>query len=79
MQCIKGGFSHSMRAMTGYKGEIWQRSFHEHRVRDVADFRRHCEYIASNPPTSDYEFLELDGPALDPMPSALDLSPSPHP
>lgn len=75
MQCIKGGFSHSVRAITGYTGEIWQRSFHEHRIRDAADFRRHCEYIAANPATRDYEFLELDGPALDPMPSALESKP----
>ena len=31
-QCIKGGFSHSMRAQFG--GEVWQAGFHEHRVRD---------------------------------------------
>ena len=71
MQCIKGGFSHSMRAITGYRGDIWQRSFHEHRIRDAADFRRHCQYIAANPASRDYEFLELDGPTLDPMPSTL--------
>ena len=75
VQCIKGGFSHSMRAITGYRGEIWQRSFHVHRIRNAADFRHHCEYIAANPPARDYEFLELEAPSLDPMPSTLESKP----
>jgi putative transposase len=71
VQCIKGGFSHSMRAKTGYKGDLWQRGFHEHRIRDGDDFLQHCTYIADNPTAPDYEFLEMEGPALDPMPVAL--------
>ena len=71
IQCIKGGFSHSLRAMTENHGEIWQRSFHEHRIRDAADYRHHCEYIANNPPNRDFEFLEIHGPALDPVPVML--------
>ncbi len=70
-QCIKGGFSHAMRAQTGWKAEIWQRSFHERRIRDEKDYRIHCDYIAGNPATPDYEFLEMNGPTLDPMPDAL--------
>jgi putative transposase len=46
-QCIKGGFSHSLRAQ--FSGEIWQAGFHEHRIRDEQDFRRQMGYIAANP------------------------------
>ena len=46
-QCIKGGFSHEVRAQFG--GEVWQVGFHEHRVRDGEDFRRQLGYIAANP------------------------------
>jgi putative transposase len=46
-QCIKGGFSHEVRAK--FAGEIWQVGFHEHRVRDGEDFRRQLGYIAANP------------------------------
>ena len=46
-QCIKGGFSHELRAQFG--GEVWQVGFHEHRVRDGEDFRRQFGYIAANP------------------------------
>ena len=46
-QCIKGGFSHEVRAQFG--GEVWQHGFHEHRIRDGEDFRRQFEYIAANP------------------------------
>jgi len=46
-QCIKGGFSHEVRAQFG--GEVWQPGFHEHRIRDGEDFRGHLGYIAANP------------------------------
>ena len=46
-QCIKGGFSHEVRAQ--YHGEVWQVGFHEHRIRDREDFRRQLGYIAANP------------------------------
>ncbi len=46
-QCIKGGFSHEVRAQFG--GEIWQPSFHEHRIRDGEDFQGQLGYIAANP------------------------------
>ena len=71
VQCIKGGYSHSLRARTGFKGDLWQRSFHEHRIRDLDDFRQHCNYIAQNPPGPGYEFLELEGATLDPLPVVL--------
>jgi len=46
-QCIKGGFSHEVRAQ--FAGEVWQPGFHEHRVRNCEDFRRQLGYIAANP------------------------------
>ena len=46
-QCIKGGFSHEVRAQ--FHGEVWQVGFHEHRIRDGEDFRRQLGYIAANP------------------------------
>jgi putative transposase len=71
IQCIKGGFSHSMRAKTGFTGVLWQRGFHEHRIRDLDDFRHHCKYIAQNPRDPQFEYLEIAGPTLDPMPVGL--------
>jgi putative transposase len=46
-QCIKGGFSHEARIQFG--GEIWQPGFHEHRIRDQADYFNQLAYIANNP------------------------------
>jgi len=46
-QCIKGGFSHEVRKQ--FAGEVWQPSFHEHRIRDGEDFHRQLGYIAANP------------------------------
>ncbi|HZZ40469.1 MAG TPA: transposase [Acidobacteriaceae bacterium] len=73
VQCIKGGFSHTMRAQTGYPGSIWQRGFHDHRIRDAVDYRHHCDYIAQNPADSEFEFLEWEGPGLDVSPPNLSL------
>ena len=46
-QLIKGGFSFAIRHQ--YRGEIWQEGFHEHRVRNLEDFRNQLLYIANNP------------------------------
>ena len=46
-QCIKGGFSHEVRGQ--FAGTLWQAGFHEHRIRDVEDFRIQLAYIAANP------------------------------
>ena len=46
-QCIKGGFSHAIRDQL--LGDIWQPSFHQHRIRDAEDFRNQLTYIAQNP------------------------------
>lgn len=31
------------------ESNLWQRRFSEHRIRDEADFARHCDYIHYNP------------------------------
>lgn len=45
MQCVKGGFSHAYNSTS----PIWQRSFHEHRLRDREDYAKHVHYIEQNP------------------------------
>ena len=47
VQCIKGGFSFSVRMQ--FAGEVWQAGFHEHRIRDAEDFRNQIVYVARNP------------------------------
>jgi putative transposase len=73
MQCIKGGFSFQVRQL--HKDEVWQQHFHEHRVRDVEDFRNQLAYIASNPERRglrDYRFVHTRHPGrIDPMPAGL--------
>ena len=72
-QCIKGGFSHEFRKQ--FPAEVWQTGFHEHRVRNGADFANQIAYIAANPGKqglSEYAFVHtsfLD--QLDPIPAGL--------
>ena len=49
LQLIKGGFSFRARHELGFIGEIWQSSFHDHRVRDVGEYERSRTYIHHNP------------------------------
>ena len=46
------------------KGErgIWQRRFWEHRIRDERDFRRHVDYIHSNPVKHGHVERAIDWP-----------------
>lgn len=46
-QLIKGGFSFAVRKE--YAGEIWQESYHAHRVIDEEDLRNQVLYIVNNP------------------------------
>jgi putative transposase len=49
VQMIKGGFSHAMgRAGLKLKA-VWQPSYYEHRVRDIAEYERMRAYIHDNP------------------------------
>ena len=47
IQLIKGGYSHAARQQS--IGEIWHTGYHEHRIRDLADFQAQKQYIANNP------------------------------
>jgi len=71
IKCIKGGFSYAVKAQFG--GEIWQPSFHEHRIRDTEDFQNQLNYIAANPQRrglSDHPFVHTACHSrIDPMPN----------
>jgi putative transposase len=61
VQCIKRGFSFSLREQ--FAGEVWQTGFHEHRIRDSEDFRNQIEYVAQNPQRrrlTDYQFVHTN-------------------
>jgi putative transposase len=47
LQLIKGGYSHAAREQS--PGEIWHSGYHEHRIRDEADYAAQLDYIAQNP------------------------------
>jgi putative transposase len=49
MQLIKGGYSFHAKRELEWKGEIWQRGFTDHRIRDLEDWQRHLGYIQNNP------------------------------
>jgi putative transposase len=49
MQFIKGGFSYRAKKELNFNGEIWQKSFNEHRIRDAEEYARQTEYIWMNP------------------------------
>jgi putative transposase len=49
IQLIKGGFSYRARKELGYRGDIWEHSFHDRRVRDAHEYQRFREYIHQNP------------------------------
>jgi putative transposase len=48
VQLIKGGYSHAF-GVEFRRGEVWQRGFTDHRIRDAEDFRNHRDYIHQNP------------------------------
>jgi putative transposase len=47
IQLIKGGYSFAVRNQ--FPGEVWHSGYHEHRIRDEADFEAQKQYIANNP------------------------------
>ena len=49
LQLIKGGFSYRAKKELGFLGEVWQPSYHDHRVRDLEEYRAFREYIHMNP------------------------------
>ena len=48
-QFIKGGFSFRAKKESLFKGEIWQKGYHENAIRDAAEYAQHIEYIWMNP------------------------------
>src|SRR6266404_5016168 len=49
VQFVKGGFSHRVRKELGFVGEVWQTSFEDRRIRELADYQGFAEYIHQNP------------------------------
>ena len=49
IQHIKGGFSFRAKKELGIQGEMWQTSFHDRRVRDLAEYIKFQSYIWNNP------------------------------
>ena len=49
VQQIKGGFSYRVKKGLNWKGEVWQKGFSDHRIRDIQDWERHVNYIRLNP------------------------------
>jgi putative transposase len=49
VQRIKGGFSYRAKKELRFGGEIWERSFTNHRIRDLDDYEVHQQYIHMNP------------------------------
>jgi len=49
LQLIKGGFSFRAKRELGFGGEIWEKSFHDRRVRDWEEYCAFRQYIHSNP------------------------------
>lgn len=76
VQFIKGGFSFRAKKELGFMGEIWQKSFTGHRIKDAADYDVHRNYIYRNPARTglraDYPYCSACGTfELDPVPPGL--------
>ncbi|HKU23218.1 MAG TPA: transposase [Terriglobales bacterium] len=79
VQRIKGGFSYRTKKDLGFSGEIWERSFTNHRIHDLDDYAVHRQYIEVNPvrkrlcsQAAEYAYSSAN-PAfvLDPLPRGL--------
>jgi REP-associated tyrosine transposase len=79
VQRIKGGFSYRAKKELRFGGEIWERSFTNHRVRDLEDYEVHKQYIHLNPvrrrlcsaPGAYFYSSANPAFALDPLPPGL--------
>ena len=49
MQFIKGGFSHEAGKLLNSRKCIWEKSFTNHRIRNLDDYESHRRYIHLNP------------------------------
>ena len=82
MQLIKGGYSHAVGVELQRRGEVWQRGFTDHRIRDAEDFEAHRNYIHQNPvekrlveSAAEYRYSSaFPGFKLDAWPSAAEAA-----
>lgn len=82
IQYVKGGYSRALGVELDRKGEVWQRGFTDHRIRDGADFEMHRGYIHENPVkrglvvcASEYRYCSaFPGFKLDGWPSAAEAA-----
>lgn len=49
MQLIKGGFSFRAKKELEFRGEVWQKSFYDRRMRDAHEYDVRKQYIHQNP------------------------------
>ncbi len=49
MQLIKGSFSFRAKKELQFAGEVWEKGFTNHRIRDAGDYAKHRDYIHANP------------------------------
>src|SRR5271154_5395620 len=49
VQFIKGGFSYRAKKELDYRGEVWEHSFHDRRVREAREYEQFRKYIHQNP------------------------------
>ncbi|MFY9907087.1 MAG: transposase [Terriglobales bacterium] len=49
LQLIKGGFSFRAKRELSFAGEIWEKSYHDRRVRDWQEYCAFRQYILLNP------------------------------
>jgi len=64
MQSLKRNFTQQYKESTGITGRMkfWQKRFHDHIIRDEADFRHHVDYIHYNPVQHGYVQRPEDWP-----------------
>ena len=46
---LKAGFAQDLNRRLGRSGAVWQKSFHDHALRDNEDVRQVARYIVANP------------------------------
>lgn len=68
-QCLKGERINNSRLKKREHG-IWRRRYWEHFIRDGNDFRRHIDYIHSNPGKHGYIAKPVEWPLTDTLPKS---------
>jgi putative transposase len=79
LQLIRGSFSYRRTHELRFRGEFWQPSFVDRRVRDATEYQRYKEYIHQNPvkkslarTPEEYPYSSASGTfRLDPVPQRL--------